>query len=371
MSTKKVRWGILGTADIARKNWLAILNSGNGAVTAVASREQAKAQRFIDECQAIAAMPEKPRAFGAYPDLLADKDVEAVYIPLPTGLRKEWVLQAARAGKHIVCEKPCGPNLGDLQGMLQACKRHRVQFMDGVMFMHSARLAQLQGALNDLGRLQRITSAFTFRAPDEFLKHDIRVQPQLEPYGCLGDLGWYCIRFSLWAMGWQMPVQVGARILASSEVSHQGASAVTALSGELLFEGGASAGFFCSFLTHNQEWALVSGTQGYLRVEDFVLPFAGNTVGFEVSNHQFLKSGCEFKMQPEVRRLEVAEHSQAHPNAQESKLFREFADQLRSGTLNEAWPEFALKTQAVVEACLTAARQNKLLSITADGITFA
>ena len=63
-----------------------------------------------------------------------------VYIPLPTGIRKEWVLRAARAGKHVVCEKPCAVSVRDLVEMLEACRRHRVQFMDGVMFMHSRRL---------------------------------------------------------------------------------------------------------------------------------------------------------------------------------------------------------------------------------------
>src|SRR5258708_25200517 len=170
MSTEKVRWGILGSADIARKNWLAILNSGNGTVTAVASRQQARARDFIEECQAVAPMPEKPRALGSYEDLLADKKVEAVYIPLPTGLRKEWVLRAAQSGKHIVCEKPCAASLSDLQEMLLACARNRVQFMDGVMFMHSSRLPQLRDALSSIGDIRRGTSAFTFQAPVDFFQ---------------------------------------------------------------------------------------------------------------------------------------------------------------------------------------------------------
>ena len=97
--TAKLRWGILGTADIARKNWLAILNSGNGTVTAVASRDSARAEQFIRSCQSHAPMPVVPKAFGSYEQLLACPEVDAVYIPLPTGLRKHWVLRAAQAGK--------------------------------------------------------------------------------------------------------------------------------------------------------------------------------------------------------------------------------------------------------------------------------
>jgi predicted dehydrogenase len=207
-----------------------------------------------------------------------------------------------------------------------------------------------------MGSIRRITSAFTFCAPNEFYHGNIRAHPTLEPHGCLGDLGWYCIRFSLWSMRWQMPRQVIGRILAQSPAKT--APVLTEFSGELLFDNGVSAGFFCSFLAHNQEWVQVSGTNGYLRVEDFVVPFDGPQASFEVSNHRFLKSGCEFKMSPDVKRCAVAEHSQADATAQESNLFREFNNQVRSGRLNDDWPEFALKTQTVMEACLASARQG-------------
>jgi len=85
-----------------------------------------------------------PQAFGLYDDLLAKDTVEAVYIPLPTGVGKEWVLRAAAAGKHVVCEKPCAPSVADLREMVAACRLHRVQFMDGVMFTHSRRLEKLR-----------------------------------------------------------------------------------------------------------------------------------------------------------------------------------------------------------------------------------
>ena len=101
-----LRWGILSTAGIARKNWEAIRNSGNGTITAVASRDAAKAQQFIDECQAEVPFDEAPRAIGSYDEIVTADDVDAVYIPLPTGLRKEWVIKAANAGRHMMCEKP-------------------------------------------------------------------------------------------------------------------------------------------------------------------------------------------------------------------------------------------------------------------------
>jgi len=74
-----------------------------------------------------------PQAFVRYEDLLTSDAVEAVYIPLPTDVRKEWLARAAAARKHVVCEKPCAPSAADLREMMAACRLHRVQFMDGVM----------------------------------------------------------------------------------------------------------------------------------------------------------------------------------------------------------------------------------------------
>ena len=103
---KKLRIGFLSTAGIGRKNWKAIFNSGNCVVAAVASRDVQKSLKFIDECQREFPFTETPRAFGSYEELIASPDVDAVYIPLPTGLRKEFVLRAAAAGKHILCGQP-------------------------------------------------------------------------------------------------------------------------------------------------------------------------------------------------------------------------------------------------------------------------
>src|ERR1041385_4970541 len=161
MNERIIRWGILSTAQIARKNWKAIRNTGNSTVVAVASRDVERSRRFIAECQSEAPMAAAPRALGRYEELLAAKDVDAVYIPLPTGLRKEWVLRAAEAGKHIVCEKPCANTGTDLQEMIQACRRNRVQFIDGVMFMHSTRLPRMRAVLDDgksVGEIKRIRS---------------------------------------------------------------------------------------------------------------------------------------------------------------------------------------------------------------------
>jgi predicted dehydrogenase len=355
MSEGKIRWGILGTANIARKNWKAIQLTGNSTVAAVASRDLERSRAFIAECQAHARVETEPRAFASYDQLLASDKVDAVYIPLPTGLRKEWVMRAAAAGKHVVCEKPCAVSVADLREMIEACRKHRVQFMDGVMFMHSRRLPRLREILDDgqsVGEVRRITSAFSFGAPPEFFSSNIRANPDLEPYGCLGDLGWYCIRFALWVMNWEMPEDVTGRVLSSSGIGDAQESVPTEFSGELFFKSGVSASFYCSFITENQEWANVSGTRGFLELADFVLPFAGNELELTVRKNEFSKNGCDFRMQSHTRRIAVPEHGNSHPTAQESNMFRNFAEQIRSGQLNEQWLEMALKTQEVMCRCL-------------------
>src|SRR6185436_10149267 len=286
MSEPKMRWGILGTANIARKSWRSIRHTGTGSVVAVASRDPEASRRFINECEADAAMEAPPKDFGSYEELLAAPDIDAVYIPLPTALRKTWVLRAAAAGKHVLCEKPCASSAADLREMLEACQRHRVQFMDGVMFMHSTRLPQLRSVLDDpanFGAIKRITSVFNFPGDADFFANNIRVHSGLEPFGCLGDLGWYCLRLALWATGWQLPRRVSGRILAEGAARTSPAPVPTEFSGELLFDNGVSAAFHCSFLTAHEQWAMISGTKGYVQVPDFVLPFYGNEVAFELN----------------------------------------------------------------------------------------
>lgn len=351
------RWGILGAANIARKNWKAMRMAGNSRLVAVASREVSRAKTFIDECQADVPFPAVPAACGSYDELLGRSDIDAVYIPLPTGIRREWVIKAAAAGKHILCEKPCGCNAAELRDMLEACKRHKVQFMDGVMFMHSDRLPLLRKVLDDgssVGPLQRISSQFSFAATEEFMKSNIRVSNDLEPLGCLGDLGWYNIRFSLWVMNYALPVRVSGRTL--SEHGTTKTPVPMEFSGELFFPGDVSASFYCAFRTVTQQWANLSGSKGSLALSDFVVPYYGCESAFEVNQPFFNVRGCSFNMESHVRRHAVPEYIAGAVNAQEVNMVRNFASLATSGKLDPSWGEIALKTQLVLDACLESAR---------------
>ncbi len=361
MSEKKCRWGILGTAGIAQKNWQSIRNAGNAELVAVASRDAAKAQDFIDRCSARVPHPVAPRAVGSYEELLASEDVDAVYLPLPTGLRAEWAVKVAEAGKHLLCEKPCGTSLDELDGILAACGEAGVQFMDGVMFMHSDRLPKVREALEDgesIGKLRRIATQFSFCAPDEFLTGNIRMHSDLEPQGCMGDLGWYNLRFILWAMNYQVPRAVTGRLLNASGRDDSPSPVPTEFSGEILFDGDVSASYYCSFLTEHQQFAHLSGTKGNLRLDDFVLPFYGNRIGHTVSNSIFDCDVCDFRMERRETAVQVEEYSSSHPSAQESKLFRTFSGLVLGGTPDSHWPEITRLTQSALMACLESAEQG-------------
>ena len=357
------RWGFLSTASIGHKNWQAIKKSGNGVVVAVASRSRESSQNFIDLCQAQIPFAEKPEALEGYDQLIQHPNVDAVYVPLPTGLRKEWVIKAANAGKHVMCEKPCAVSAADLEEMIGACHDNNVQFMDGVMYMHSQRMEAVREALNDpanVGEIKRITSQFSFCAPEEFRENNIRTDSRLEPHGCLGDLGWYTIRFALWTMNFQLPKFVTGRILEQFHRPESPAPVPMEFSGELIFENGVSSSFYNSFLTQHQQWANVSGTNGYLHIPDFVLPYYGNELRFFLSNAVFSQAGCDFLMENYTRRIGVSEFANSAENSQETNLFRTFNQLVVENKTDQHWPDIALKTQKVLDACLNSARNNNV-----------
>ena len=356
----KLRFGILSAANIGRQNWKAIFNSGNAIVTAVASRDVGRSREFIREGQREFPFAAEPAALGSYEELLASPNVDVVYIPLPTGLRKEWVLRAAAAGKHVICEKPCGVSFADVQEMAEACRKNRVQFMDGVMFMHSPRLARVREVLDDgksVGPLRRISSAFSFLGTGDFSRGNIRMDGRLEPAGSLGDLGWYCIRFTLWTMKWQLPHTVTGRILSQSEPTGGREPAPTEFSAELVFDDGVSAGFYSSFLAAEQQWVFVSGVNGWVWVPDFVHPFNSREPAFEV-NRTEIRGPTAAGIQTPIPVSDPAELG--HATAQNTIMFRNFADQVFSGKLNDDWPMWALKTQQVMDACFESARNGSV-----------
>jgi len=355
------RFGILGTASIARKNWRAIRLADNCRLVAVASRSLDRAAAFVAECQADVPHESAPDPVGSYEALLARDDVDAVYLPLPTAIRGDWAVRAAHAGKHVLTEKPAGTSVADVERIVAACAAAGVQFMDGVMFLHSGRLERIRAALDaadGVGAIRRIVAEFTFRAADDFFAGNIRTQGHLEPLGCLGDLGVYPVCFALWALWPRLPTAVTGRMLRGVPGVPGGPPVPVEFAGELLFREApdASASFFCSFLTELQQWAHVGGDRGSLRVDDFVLPYHGDETAFTLLRPEFVVRGCDFSMQRREERIAVAEHGHGHATAQEAAMFREFGRLALGRVPDDRWPRLTLAVQRVMMACLESAR---------------
>ena len=203
-----------------------------------------------------------------------------------------------------------------------------------------------------VGPIRRIASAFSFYPGEEFFHANIRANGALEPAGCLGDLGWYCIRFALWTLNWQLPESVAGKILSQSEDLPGRPSAPTEFAATLFYPGGVTVEFYSSFCAAIQQWVHVSGQKGWLRLPDFVHPFNSYEPAFEV-NEKFVTMAGEVKCPAGADPM-----AQGHATAQDARMWRNFANQIFSGSRNDDWPMWALKTQTVLEACLKSARAN-------------
>ena len=347
---RKVVWGFLGAAEIAEKNWASVRESGNGVLRLVGSRDVKRAEEFIKKCQGLAPMETAPRAVEGYEEILSDPEIDAVYIPLPTSVRKDWVIRAAEAGKHVLCEKPCAPNVAELEEMIAACEANKVQFMDGVMFMHNARLAEIQKTLEGgeaLGRLRRVESCFSFFGGDGF-EENIRINPKLEPLGALGDLGWYCVRVALCCFGSKAPNKVRATLLEEQE------GVPVDIRGDLFFEDSQTATFHCSFNTALEQTVRVSGTKAALTVEDFVLPCDNDDPVFTIESQEEDGDGPSSGMRSLKHEVKVP----GPGVSQKTLLFRNFGDLVLSGERDSYWPKISMTTQRVMDALMESAEKG-------------
>lgn len=154
-------------------------------------------------------------------------------------------------------------------------------------------------------------------------------------------------------MRYAMPAKVSGRLLTEN------ASGVPMeFSGELFWDGGVSESFYCSFNTELQQWAHVSGSKGSLAVRDFVLPYFGCESEFVADRPVFNVKGTSYHWESHPKRFAVTEYSDGTPDAQETNMIRTFSGLARSGQTDPFWPEVALKTQTVLDACLASARSG-------------
>jgi predicted dehydrogenase len=281
MAERKLRWGIMSTANIGRAAVIpAIQSSKNGEVVAIASRDAQKAAEF-------AAQLGIPKSYGSYEALLDDETIDAVYIPLPNGLHYEWTIRAAKAGKHILCEKPLALNAAQCLEMNAVAKECGVQLLEAFMYRFHPRTEKVIELVkaNALGSLRMIHSSFTFR-----LTHsdNIRWQSDLGG-GALMDVGCYCVNVSRTLAG-QEPIAVQA-------VAHWTSSGVDEqLVGTLRFANGLMAQFDCSLAMERRETYIAACEGGYYYAPAAFLSQKENVLLSEVQSrneirHEF--AGCD------------------------------------------------------------------------------
>ena len=285
MPDRKLRWGVLSTADIGRKKWIPGVGRSpgqRGEVMAIASRDADAAARVAQELGI-------PRAHGSYEALLADPEVDALYIPLPNHLHLEWTLAAVRAGKHVLCEKPLALTSADAQTMVDAASDAGVLLMEAFMY----RLHPSWGAVRELlasgriGRLQTIQSWFSYFNDDP---RNIRNIVDAGG-GALYDIGCYCVNLSRMLHGAE-PERIEASIVRDPDMEID--VVTTAL---LVFPGGATATFTVSTRSESDQRVHVYGTEGHISVG---IPF---NIPPDRPTHVFVTQGGDPPVAPNVERL--------------------------------------------------------------------
>ncbi len=257
MPTTKLRWGVLGVANITKRLLPAFRKSGHAELRAVASRSPEKAEGAARAAGLAVAHP-------SYEALLDDPEIDAVYIPLPNTLHAEWTRRAAERGKHILCEKPLTPTAAEARELVAFCAARKVLLMDGFMWPHHPRTARLRKFLDDgsIGKVERVMAAFTF--PLQPLEpSNIRLRSDLAG-GSLLDVGCYPVYGIRWAFGAE-PVRAwaSARYLHGVDVE---------MSGLVWLADGRVGAFDCGFTMALRGWLEVAGTEGIIYVPDMWLP---------------------------------------------------------------------------------------------------
>jgi D-xylose 1-dehydrogenase (NADP+, D-xylono-1,5-lactone-forming) len=332
-----LNWGIIGAGRISRKFAAGLRVATEGRLHAVASREQARAD-------AIAAELGAPVAHGSYDALLADPSVDAVYIALPNGMHYEWAIRAARAGKHILCEKPIAPTAAQAEEMFAAARDSQVWLMEAFMYRFHPRTLALAALLRDRAigqvRLVRVGFSFTLGRPE-----DPRWSPEMAG-GALYDVGSYAVNIARMAVG-----EAPRRVWAAAQWSQSGVDET--LAGTLEYPGGAIAQIMCSFRASFQQQLQIVGDEGLIEIDQAF------TMHPDQATHIRLWRGNHFAP---LERIDI------QPTNHYCLEADGFARLIRAGHTAHGLPEMplgeTLDNLAAIEALLRSARGGAPVDIT-------
>lgn len=253
--TQKLRWGLLSTANINKALIDPLRRAERSELVAVASRDLAKAQAYAAEWGI-------PTAHGSYEALLADPGIDVIYNSLPNSMHAEWTVAAAKAGKHVLCEKPIVINLADLEWVERNAKNNKVVIFEAFMYLHHPQTRKVLELVQSgrLGALQQVNSWFHFYLSPE-RQENIRLRADVSG-GSLWDVGVYPNSLAVSLNGGQAPTSVFAdQIVGESGVD-------VAMRVQMNFGAGSVAQISSSFRTPFREGAFIVGDQAMLTVPE-------------------------------------------------------------------------------------------------------
>lgn len=257
---KNINWGILGTARIARKRMIKAIQESEGCTClAIASRDEKRAGEVAGDFHI-------PKYYGSYDELIDDAEIDAVYIPLPNSLHHSWVIRAAEKGKHILCEKPLGLSVSQVEEMIRICERQNVLLMEAMSYFLHPRYVKLFDILAEgiIGSVRQIQAHFSFPAGAH---HAIRFQHELGG-GSLLDIGCYGINF-VNRVYKQDILDLNAVFDMENKIDME-------FLGLLGFKDNYEAIIRTSFRRERQQILLVSGEKGNIFLPDAFIPSGDN-----------------------------------------------------------------------------------------------
>ena len=253
---KKVRWGVLSSAKIGLEKVIPAMQKGEYCeITAMASQN-------LERGKAAAAQLGIPQAYGSYEELLADDNIDAVYIPLPNHLHVPWTKKALEAGKHVLCEKPIGLNTAEAEDLLACAKKHsQLKVMEAFMYRHHPQWLKAQQLVNEgkIGNLLNIHSFFSYYNADPA---NIRNMAEIGGGGLM-DIGCYCISLARFIFNSEPQ-----RVLGKMEYDPE--FKTDRLCSGLLDFGDQSSTFTCSTQLTSYQRVNIFGTEGRIEIE---IPF--------------------------------------------------------------------------------------------------
>jgi xylose dehydrogenase (NAD/NADP) len=260
-----VSWGLLSTALINEAILAGAAESDAAEVIAVASRDEARAQTYARE-HGI------ERAYGSYEGLLADADVEAVYVSLPNRLHGEWAIRALEAGKHVLVEKPFSRHPAEVEQAFDVAEAAGLVLSEGFMWRHHPQTARLIELVESgaIGQTRLVRAAFGFSLAKERGTGDTRFDPALEG-GALMDVGSYCVN-ALRLFGGEPERARGEQAIGPSGVD-------VVFTGALAFPNELLGHFDCGFVFPRRAGLEVVGEEGSILVAD---PFSIGETGIEL-----------------------------------------------------------------------------------------